>query len=99
MAFVFIQVFSLIFLFVSSSNPPQLLYVWGTLYVHRNNSANSRMHFMGTNFYTRGRITVKSIERWTHESEFLSCPSVGRYTLLPSRWWASPAGESGRPLR
>ena len=36
---------------------------------------------MGTTFNTRGRITIKGIERCTSEDEFLSCRSVGCYTL------------------
>ena len=32
-----------------------------------------RMHFMGTDFDTRDRITIKGIERRTSEDEFLSC--------------------------
>lgn len=49
MAFIFIQIFSIIFMFVPSSNPTLLLYVWGTQYSHRNNSANEDDVFYGYN--------------------------------------------------
>lgn len=54
---------------------------------------------MGINFYIRGRIIVKSIERWIYESEFLFCLSVGRYIFLFFRWWVSFVGEFGRFFR
>lgn len=55
---------------------------------------------MGTNFDTRGRITIKGIERCTFEDEFLSCQSVGCYTLpfAPDGGQAS-TGETDSFLR
>lgn len=41
-----------------------------------------RIHFVGINFNTRGRITIESIEGYTLENEFLSCQRVGRNSLL-----------------
>ena len=60
------------------------------LYTHTETTVLMKsMHFMGTNFNTRGKITIKGIEKCTPEDEFLSCRSVGCYILclLPSRWW------------
>lgn len=45
MAFIFIQLFSIIFMFVSPSNPTLLLYMQGTAYSHRNNTANEEDAF------------------------------------------------------
>lgn len=47
MTFIVIQVFSVIFAFVSSSNPTLLLYMRDTVLSHRSNSANEGDAFCG----------------------------------------------------
>lgn len=55
---------------------------------------------MGTDFDTRGRITIKGIERRTSEDEFLSCQSVGCYTVpFAPDGGQAPAGEADPFLR
>lgn len=56
---------------------------------------------MGTNFNTRGRITVKGIEKGTPEDEFLSCQSVRCYTLPFAFQMVGkvPVGEADPSLR
>lgn len=55
---------------------------------------------MGANFDTRGRITIKGIERCTSEDEFLFCQSVGCYTLpFATDGGQAPTGETDPFLR
>ena len=78
---IFIQIFSIIFMFVSLSNPTRYFRCTAPNIHTEVTLPMKRMHFVGTNFDTRGRITIKGIERCTFEDEFLSCKSVGCYTL------------------
>lgn len=72
MTSIFIQIFRILFMFVSSSQTNSI--TLGTVpNTHTEVSLPmKRMHFMGTNFDTRGRITIKGIERCTSEDEVLS---------------------------
>lgn len=56
---------------------------------------------MGTNFNTRGRISIEGTEKCTPEDEFLSCQSVRCYTW-PFAFQAVgeiPVGEADPSLR
>lgn len=97
MAFIFTQFFSICFFIKPNSYfTCKLLYTPTEITL-----LMKRMHFMGTNFNTRGRITVKGIEKGTPEDEVLSCQSVRCYTLPFAFQMVGkvPVGEADPSLR